>query len=136
MTHRPKTGDEAFVIIKDDIKYAEDTYGVCVIGCSTDDGPDCKKMRRLLVESFVWLAAFVCWAHQASLMTGNYLSINTPYSYSVVAALNIIKFINAHKRAKELLITEQTIRLVPGTSVVKLFLPGQTRWTAQYLAGR
>ncbi|KAE9386424.1 hypothetical protein BT96DRAFT_949120 [Gymnopus androsaceus JB14] len=82
MSSCPKTGDEAFGILQSDIEYAEETYQVKVIGCATDNGPDCKKAHWLLAEAKAWLATFVCWGHQDRLMTRNYLAVMTTYSYS------------------------------------------------------
>ncbi|KAJ6460339.1 ribonuclease H-like domain-containing protein [Mycena sanguinolenta] len=40
MTVCPKTGDELYKIVIDDLAYAEETYGVDIIAVCTDDGPD------------------------------------------------------------------------------------------------
>ncbi|KAJ7831948.1 hypothetical protein B0H14DRAFT_3463753 [Mycena olivaceomarginata] len=91
MTWRPKTGDELLRIVGSDIAYAEETYGVEVIAVCTDDGPEGKKMRRLVKEQSSWIAAFECWAHQAHLITGNYLAITAVWMQAAKQAIEIIK---------------------------------------------
>ncbi|KAI0026736.1 hypothetical protein K488DRAFT_64797, partial [Vararia minispora EC-137] len=63
-----KTGDNLFRIIEQQIRELEGPrYGVEVIGWITDDGPDGKKARRLLLEAHPHLMVLVCWAHQVQL---------------------------------------------------------------------
>ncbi|KAJ7587830.1 ribonuclease H-like domain-containing protein [Mycena floridula] len=129
MSGRPKTGDELLSIAQDDIKYAEETYGVEVIGIATDNGPDAKKMRRRTKEEEEKLANFECWAHQMSLMTGNYLEIKTPYAYAMQMALDIVKWFNNHSKALDLLRKQLAFNI---GKELQLFLPAATRWTAHY----
>ncbi|KAF8989621.1 hypothetical protein BDQ17DRAFT_1333968 [Cyathus striatus] len=44
MSGKPKTGDELFILVKDDIMFMQNTYRVDTIAITTDDGPDGKKM--------------------------------------------------------------------------------------------
>ncbi|TEB37766.1 hypothetical protein FA13DRAFT_1867552 [Coprinellus micaceus] len=79
-TGRPKTGDELFRLVKDDFTYAKETFGIEVVLTVSDDGPDGKKMRRLVDEDpELTTAALECWAHQSHLMTGNYLSVKAGF---------------------------------------------------------
>ncbi|KAK6974145.1 hypothetical protein R3P38DRAFT_2472543, partial [Favolaschia claudopus] len=125
MTGRPKTGDELFVIVKSDLVYAKETYGVETIAVVTDDGPDGKKMRRLVGEEMPELATFECWAHQISLVTGNFLGIKLPWMESVKLALEVIKWFNHHGVALDLLRGQQQLM---SAKTLALILPIVTRW--------
>jgi hypothetical protein len=129
MTGRPKTGDELFSIMKSDFEYAWNTYKVKIIAVCTDDGPDGKKARRLIREWKGSIAVFVCWAHQSSLMTGNYLAIKAAWMSDAKEALVVIKWFNNHGKALDLLRAQQ---LVLFFKVLALILPVITRWTAHY----
>ncbi|KAF8960686.1 ribonuclease H-like domain-containing protein, partial [Flammula alnicola] len=132
MTGRPKTGDELFELIKDDIIHTKNTYGVDIICVTTDDGPDGKKARRLIKEDLsLAIAAFECWAHQSSLMSGNYLGIKAPFMEAASKALEIIKWFNNHQKALDLLRAEELAHL---KNILALILPVITRWTAFYCA--
>ncbi|KAL0947449.1 hypothetical protein HGRIS_013556 [Hohenbuehelia grisea] len=131
MTGRPKSGDELFGIVKEDITYTEGTYGVEVIAITTDDGPDGKKMRRLHKKEFAHVAVFVCWAHQSGLLTGNYLAISAPFMSAASRALEVVKWFNNHSKALDILRAQQ---LFAHRHYVALILPGTTRWTGQYCA--
>ncbi|KAF8960112.1 ribonuclease H-like domain-containing protein, partial [Flammula alnicola] len=132
MTGRPKTGDELFALIKDDILYTQNTYGVKVICVTTDDGPDGKKARRLIKEDLnLAIAVFECWAHQSSLMSGNYLAIKVPFMKAASKALEIIKWFNNHQKALDILRAEELTHL---QHILALILPVITRWTAFYCA--
>lgn len=133
MTGRPKTGDELFGLVKSDLTYAKETYGVEVIAVCTDDGPDGKKMRRLVKEQLAWLAAFECWAHQSSLITGNFLSIKVSWMDAAKLAIEIIKWFNHHGTALDLLRTQ--LQLTFG-KILALILPVITRWVSQYCSLR
>ncbi|KAJ7231957.1 ribonuclease H-like domain-containing protein [Mycena rebaudengoi] len=133
MTGRPKTGDELFSIMKSDFQYAQDTYGVEIICACTDDGPDGKKARRLIKEQLPWIAAFECWAHQSSLITGNYLAIKAPWMNAAKLAVEIIKWFNNHGTALDLL---RAAELTTFGRWLALILPVLTRWVSQYCALR
>lgn len=130
MMGRDKTGDELLKIVKEDISYAQTTYGVKIISVVTDDGPDGKKMRRLIkADCDLGLATFECWAHQASLITGNYLSIQEEWMKASFGAHDIIKWFNNHSKALALLQKHQTD--VSGHPLA-LLLPVPMRWTSQF----
>ncbi|KAF7371828.1 hypothetical protein MVEN_00039600 [Mycena venus] len=129
MTGRPKTGDELFEIMKSDFEYAWNTYQVEIIAVCTDDGPDGKKARRLVHEWKPSIAVFCCWAHQSSLMTGNYLAIKAVWMADAKEALEVVKWFNNHGKALDLLTTQQTLVF---SKVLRLILPVVTRWTIHY----
>jgi hypothetical protein len=133
MTGRPKTGDELFEVVKGDIKYAEETYGVEIIAICTDDGPDGKKMRRLTREQTPWIAAFECWGHQAHLITGNYLSVKASWMDAAKLAIEVIKFFNHHQTPLDLLRAQQKMTM---GRFLALILPVLTRWLSQYCSVR
>jgi hypothetical protein len=133
MTGRPKTGDELYDVVTGDIKYAEETYGVEVIAVCTDDGPDGKKMRRLIKERMPWIAAFECWGHQAHLITGNYLTIKAPWMDAAKLAIEVIKFFNHHQTPLDLLRAQELLTL---GHFLALILPVLTRWLSQYCSVR
>lgn len=110
----------------------EKLYGVQVIAWCTDDGPDGKKMRRLLQAQFPWLIALLCWAHQINLTVGDVLGIRGSVTYDINHALEVVKWFNNHSVALELLRQEQVLTF-SGSSWA-LILPVITRWTAHYLA--
>jgi len=53
----------------------EEKFGTQLIAWCTDDGPDRKKMWRLLQVLFVWLIIILCWVHQINLVVGDFLVI-------------------------------------------------------------
>lgn len=110
----------------------EEKFGVELIGWCTDDGPDGKKMRRLLQALFNWLIVILCWAHQINLVVGDFLLIRRAITEDINHALEVIKWFNNHSTALALLQTEQTLTF-RGSSWA-LILPAITRWTAHYLA--
>jgi hypothetical protein len=143
MTGCEKDGEVAHSVLLEDIEYAKSKLGVRVAAICTDDGPDFKKARRLLREKSPNVVTSVCWAHQGGLLTGNYLKIRTSYSSALDDAHNIVKFINAHKFTRDALMAQQLqmFQSLPSPAAgpripLKLFLPGQTRWTAQFASGR
>ncbi|KAF7333128.1 hypothetical protein MVEN_02378300 [Mycena venus] len=129
MTGRPKTGDELFEIMKSDFEYAWNTYQVEIIAVCTDDGPDGKKARRLVHEWKPSIAVFCCWAHQSSLMTGNYLAIKAVWMADAKEALEVVKWFNNHGKTLDLLTSQQTLVFF---KVLRLILPVVTRWTIHY----
>jgi hypothetical protein len=133
MTGRPKTGDELFSIMKTDFEYALTTYGVEIICVCTDDGPDGKKSRRLIKEQLPWIAAFECWAHQSSLITGNYLALKTPWMQAAKQAVEVIKWFNNHGTALDLLRSQQ---LTTFGKILALIVAVLTRWVSQYCSLR
>ncbi|KAJ7495202.1 ribonuclease H-like domain-containing protein [Mycena latifolia] len=133
MTGRPKTGDELFEIVKSDLDFAKTTYGVDIIAVVTDDGPDGKKMRRLIKEQMNQIATFECWAHQSSLITGNFLSIKVPWMGAAKLAIEVIKWFNHHGTALDLLRAQQQMSF---GHFLALILPIITRWVSQYCSLR
>ncbi|KAJ7747620.1 ribonuclease H-like domain-containing protein [Mycena maculata] len=129
MMGRPKTGDELFKIMKSDFEYTSNTYAVEVICVTTDDGPDGKKSRRLVREQLPWIATFECWAHQSSLITGNYLSVKAPWMKAAKQAVEVIKWFNNHGTALDLL---RSVELTTLGRWLALILPVVTRWVSQY----
>ncbi|KAJ6475171.1 ribonuclease H-like domain-containing protein [Mycena vulgaris] len=111
MTGRSKTGDELFKLVKSDLAFAKETYGVDVIAVCTDDGPDGKKMRRLIKEQTPSIVAFERWVHQSSLITGNYLSVKAPWMATAKLVIEVIK-------------------------ILALILPVIPRWVSQYCSLR
>lgn len=110
----------------------ETKYGVILIAWCTDDGPDGKKMRRLLVAVFPHLIVILCWAHQINLIVGDCLAIRRSVMDDINHALDVVKWFNNHGTALELLRQEQVLTF-EGLSWA-LILPVITRWTAHYLA--
>ncbi|KAJ7454143.1 ribonuclease H-like domain-containing protein [Mycena latifolia] len=129
MTGRPKTGDELFEIMKSDFLHAWETYRIEIIAVCTDDGPDGKKARRLIREWKCSITVFECWAHQSSLMTGNYLAIKAPWMKDAKDALEVVKWFNNYGKALDLLRAQQMLIF---TVVLRLLLPVVTRWTIHY----
>ncbi|KAI0040417.1 hypothetical protein FA95DRAFT_1459517, partial [Auriscalpium vulgare] len=64
MSGEPKTGDRLLELIRSDIDYTKEHFGVTTIAWCTDDGPDGKKARRLLSVVIPTIITLVCWAHQ------------------------------------------------------------------------
>ncbi|KAJ7034526.1 ribonuclease H-like domain-containing protein [Mycena alexandri] len=133
MTGRPKTGDELFGLVRKDIEYAKETYGVDVIAVCTDDGPNGKKMRRLTKEQTPWIAAFECWGHQTHLITGDYLKIKAPWMATIKLVIEVIKFFNHHQTPLDLLRAQEMLTL---GHHLALLLPVLTRWLSQYCSVR
>ena len=116
--------------MKDDFAYAKETFGVEIVLTVSDDGPDGKKMRRLVDEDpELTTAALECWAHQSHLMTGNYLSVKAGFMLAAEQAGEVIKWFNNHSKALDTLRGHQT--LIRGKPLA-LVLPAATRWTTQY----
>jgi hypothetical protein len=53
MTKEPKTGDRMFELMKSDKKLMEEKYNITVGGWCADQGPDTKKGKRLMDETFL-----------------------------------------------------------------------------------
>jgi hypothetical protein len=119
-------------LVLEDIALMEKLYGVQVIAWCTDDGPDGKKMRRLLQAQFPWLIALLCWAHQINLVVGDVLGVRGSVTEDINHALEVIKWFNNHGAALELLRQEQILTF--SGSFWALILPVITRWTAHYLS--
>ncbi|KAJ3862242.1 hypothetical protein EV359DRAFT_65791 [Lentinula novae-zelandiae] len=133
MTGRPKTGDEYYSIMEEDIKYIKKVYGVDVICVCTDDGPDGKKARRLVREKQPTIATTQCWSHQMGLSTGDYLKLKLPFMLAASQAIEVIKWWNNYNKAHDLLKAQQ---LTISMKVLQLILPVITRWTAHYCSLR
>jgi len=132
MTGEPKTGDRLLELVLEDIDYMKKRYGVEVIAWCTDDGPDGKKMRRLLRQKFDWIFVLVCWAHQINLVVGDFLGLKLTYVNSVKKALAVIVWFNGHSTALAMLNNEQKYTYNGDWWI--LILPIITRWTAHYLS--
>ena len=50
-------------------------YGVKVISWMTDDGPNGKRMHRLLVLKQPKIIGTLCWGYQINLVFGKYISL-------------------------------------------------------------
>jgi hypothetical protein len=131
MTGEPKTGDRLLEVVKDDINTMKEKYDIEPIAWCTDDGPDGKKMRRLLPSIYPWIIVLVCWAHQIHLIVGDFLSMDSTFLNVVVLALDIVRWINHHGEPLAWLRAEQEMTY-EGASY-SLFLPVATRWLAHYL---
>jgi len=132
MTGEPKTGDRLLELVLEDIEFMKSRYGVKPIAWCTDDGPDGKKMRRLLQQKFDWIFVLVCWAHQINLVVGDFLALKLGYLNSVKKALAVIVWFNGHGAALAMLNEEQ--RFTYNGDFWALILPIITRWTAHYLS--
>ena len=131
MTGQKKSGDKLLELVLEDIRVIVDKYKAILISWTTDDGPDGKRMRCLLVRMLPKIIATVCWAHQINLVFGEYISLPGIREW-VELALDIIKWFNAHSTALDLLREEQ--RITPPNQVLSLLLPVSTRWTPHYLS--
>ncbi|KAF8967760.1 ribonuclease H-like domain-containing protein, partial [Flammula alnicola] len=132
VTREAKTGDQLLKHVLEDKKLMEEKFGTQLIGWCTDDGPDGKKMRRLLQGLFDWLIVILCWAHQINLVVGDFLVIRRAVTEDINHALEVIKWFNNHSTALALLQTEQILTFEG--SFWALILPAITRWTAHYHA--
>lgn len=131
MTGEPKTGDCLLELVEDDMQYMKEKYDVKAIGWCTDDGPDGKKMRRLLREKYTWMIVILCWAHQINLIVGNFLSLKINALAVVGQALDIVRWFNNHRQPLAWLRAEQ--QMTYNGAFFALFLPVTTRWLAHYL---
>lgn len=131
MTGQPKTGDQLLEVVKEDLNYMETHYGLRTIAWCTDDGPDGKKMRRLLWTWLPWMVVLVCWAHQINLVVGDLLSLEYIWLDVVEQAIELVVWFNNHSQPLSWLRMEQ-IQTYHGQSW-GLFLPVATRWLAHYL---
>jgi hypothetical protein len=75
MTKEPKTGDRMFELMKADKKLMEEKYNITVAEWCVDEGPDMKKGKQLMAESFTWMIKVVCWTHQINLIVGDLLKV-------------------------------------------------------------
>jgi hypothetical protein len=131
LSGQAKTGENLLRVVLEDIKDFERKFGVNLISWVTDDGPDGKKMRRLLLKHFPHLTVLLCWAHQIQLILGDALKASAELRGALSAAATIVKWFNSHDRALFLLCEEQ--RHVFGKARA-LILPVITRWTSHYLS--
>ncbi|KAL6298476.1 ribonuclease H-like domain-containing protein [Sparassis latifolia] len=133
MSGEPKTGDRLLELVRADIKCMSEKYRVKTIGWCTNDGPDGKKMRRLLSVVMACIICVVCWSHQIQLIVGEYLTIPEILE-AIVQAQEIIKWFNSHGAALDLFEKEQELTYTDATRVLALILPCVTRWTAHFLS--
>jgi hypothetical protein len=129
MTKEPKTGDRMFELMKADKKLMEEKYNITVAGWCADEGPDTKKGKRLMAESFAWMIIVVCWAHQINLIVGDLLKVKDELIDVIKTTIEIITWFNGHSAPLAWLQDEQ--RLTYKTSWI-IFLPVVTRWLAHY----
>ncbi|KAH9916937.1 ribonuclease H-like domain-containing protein, partial [Amylocystis lapponica] len=124
MSGKPKTGDYLLGLVISDIKYMSAKYGVQTIGWCTDDGPDGKKMRRLLRISRPWIITTLCWSHQLNLVVGTYLDI-PDVLHAISDALDVVKWFNNHGGALDLFEKEQKLTYpdLSPNRVLSLILP-------------
>ena len=120
------------MIVEDDIKLIFDKFGIIVIAWCTDDGPDGKKMRRLLSAKYRWLIMLVCWAHQMNLVIGDFLKLKADFRKVITLGLDVVKWFNNHSQALALFRSKQ--KLTYHGKFWALILPIITRWTAHYLS--
>jgi hypothetical protein len=132
MSGEPKTGNWLLELVLGDIKHIKDKFDVEVIGWCTDDGPDGKKMRRLLRTSLIWMIVVLCCAHQINLIVGDILRLKLDFLQAISLSLEVIKWFNGHDNALTLLRTEQ--KLTFNRKFFALILPVVTQWTAHYLS--
>ncbi|EIW55395.1 uncharacterized protein TRAVEDRAFT_131744, partial [Trametes versicolor FP-101664 SS1] len=131
MTGLPKTGEQHAEIIEEDIILMRREFDVHPIGWVTDDGPDGKGARNLLRKRMPWLITLVCWAHQSSLLAGDFLSF-PEYKETVSEALDIVRWFNNHGSALDLFNKEQLLTYPDRTRALALILPAVTRWTTHF----
>jgi hypothetical protein len=132
MAGLPKTGDKLLELVRGDIQYMRDSFGVRTIAWCTDDGPDGKKMHRLLKIWLAWMIVLVCWAHQINLVVGDFLKLKLCFLDAVGLGLDVVKWFNNHSAALDLLRKEQVFTYEG--KYFALLLPIVTRWTAHYLS--
>jgi hypothetical protein len=70
-----KMGNRLFELVLDEIQFIKDKFRIEVIRWCCDDGPDGKKMQRLLKMFLIWMIVVLCWAHQINLIVA-YSSIS------------------------------------------------------------
>ncbi|GLB40084.1 putative protein of unknown function (DUF 659) [Lyophyllum shimeji] len=132
MTGEPKTSDRLLELVLSDINYMVEKYGVTVIAWCTDDGPDGKKMRRLLQQRYLWIMVLVCWAYQINLVVGDFLNLKLDLLLIIAQCLEVIKWFNNHGTALALLKDE--MKFTYEGKIWSLVLSVITRWTAHYLS--
>lgn len=122
-----------YELIRSDIRHMEETHRVKVIGWITDDGPDGKKARRLLLENMWYLIVLWCWAHQINLVVGDMFRGVAWVRETLHDAVEIITWFNNHGVALDLFWKEQMLSGERSTPLA-LIRPVLTRWTSHYLA--
>lgn len=125
-----KTGELLVKLVTEDIDYAEQKFGLTVIGWCSDDGGDARKMRRLLSAQRPWLIVILCWAHQVNLVVGDLFTLKLPMFRCIPDTIEIIKWFNNRSRAHGILGVEQ--RSINNGKQLTLVLPVITRWTAHF----
>jgi hypothetical protein len=96
MTKEPKTGDRMFKLMKEDKKLMEEKYNITVAGWCADEGPDTKKGKWHMAETFIWMIILVCWAHQINLIVRDLLKVKTKLIEVIKTAIKIITWFNGH----------------------------------------
>ncbi|KEP45065.1 hypothetical protein V565_322990 [Rhizoctonia solani 123E] len=79
-----KTAENLVEIMKNNMSFATEKYGIEWIGWCTDAGGDAKKARRLAFIAFPWLICPDCWAHH------NSQSIDITYTHTYVLYYRLI----------------------------------------------
>ncbi|KII86202.1 hypothetical protein PLICRDRAFT_114784 [Plicaturopsis crispa FD-325 SS-3] len=123
-----KTGENAFARMEQEVEYCEKILRIEVIAWASDNGPDSKKGRRLLIRVRPWMIGIECWGHQTSLILGDYLKANPRFIIIIDIAIDIVKWFNNHSVALGILREAQ--KAGPLEKVLALILPVITRWTA------
>ena len=132
MNGEPKTGHHMFKLIKGDIGTMEAKYGVEVIGWCTNDGPDSKRARWLLLQAMYWLIVILCWAHQIQLVVGDLFKL-PDLAQLAREAVEVIKWFTNHGVALDLLGAGQRFDN-PSAPVHILILPVATWWASHFHA--
>jgi hypothetical protein len=120
MTKEPKTGDRMFELMKEDKKLMEEKYNIPVAGWCMDKGPDMKKGKWHMAETFMWIITLVCWVHQINLIVGDLLKVKNKLIKVIKTAIEIITWLNGHSAPLAWLQKEQ--QLTYKTSWI-IFLP-------------
>ena len=135
MSGEPKTGNRLFELVLNEIQFIKDKFRVEVIGWCTDDGPNGKKMWRLLKMFLTWMIVVLCWGHQINLIVGNILHLKLDFLHTISLFLEVIKWFNGYDAAHALLWMEQKFTFNGKFyALILRFLPVVTRWTAHYLS--
>jgi hypothetical protein len=118
-----------FELMKSNKKLMEEKYNITVGGWCADQGPDTKKGKRLMGETFLWMIILACWAHQMNLVVGDLLGVKHELIEVIRIALDIITWFNGHSAPLSWLQDEQELTYSKSWII---FLPVVTRWLAHY----
>jgi hypothetical protein len=142
MTKEPKTGDRMFELMKSDKKLMEEKYSITVGGWCADQGPDTKKGKRLMGETFLWMIILACWAHQMNLVMGDLLGVKHELIEVIRIALDIITWFNGQSAPLSWLQDKQELTyskswiILPAGLLITTHAPGCSKLREQcVLAG-